>query len=173
MNRGFLVGIFFLMICCISCKEKVRETLQILIQNETDSPIHVTLYPKGDIGGLYPMCEGCGGYKKTEFTLSPHDDRSYYNWEEVVFYTNDLNIEPYTLASKAFDSIHISLPDKDNVTIKFAHKNVTGYSENIFSENSSWDFRIVDDALPDMGGRNPQKYHSYSFQILEDLIISE
>lgn len=141
----------------------MRETLQILIQNKTDGPIFITLYPKGDIGGLYPICEGCGGYIETKFDLSPLNDR-------LLFYTYDFNTEPYTLAAKAFDSIYISTVSTDKIIIKFTHEVVTGYSENIFTENATWNFKIEEDELPDMGGRHPQKCHSYSFSILEDKI---
>lgn len=175
MNRFFIsiVSIFFLITCCCtSCKEIEREELQIIIQNRTDNPIHISLYPKGDIGGLYPICDGCGGHKTTEFALNPNNNDRYY-WNEVIFTTSDLNIKPYTLAAKVFDSIYISTANKDNVIIKFTHENVIGYSENIFSENSNWDFRMLRWSEPTQFRKNPVKYHQYKFMILEDKIIIE
>ena len=162
-----------LMILCISCNktESVRETLQILIQNRTENIISITLYPKktSESGGFYPICEGCGGHNLTEFTLSPNDEK-YYDWREVIYYTTELNIQPYALATNAFDSILISIADKE---IKFTHKTVIGYSENIFSNKSTWEYQVVDDELPDMSSLNPQKYYCYIFSIMEDNLINE
>ena len=160
------IGIFLL---CISCKKNVSdsEDLEISIQNRTADIIGVTLFPKEEYtrGGFYRMSDFGGGYLLPEFNLSPNND-AWYNWDEVIFVTRDLSIKPYMLASKIFDSIHISL--KDNVTLKFTHENVTGYSENIFSENSTWDFRIER-----RYSKNPVNIHRYTFAISEDKIIIE
>jgi len=174
-NFSVLGVLFFTFFCCISCKETVREELQILIQNRTDSSIHITLYPQktaSTTSNLYPVCEGCGGHKSTNLDLYPNND-NLYNWNEVLFYTNDLNIKPHTLASKVFDSIYISSINKDDVIIKFTHKNVTGYSENIFTENSAWDFRVVERDMPDQSKKHPVRSYCYIFVVLEDKIVIE
>ena len=166
-----IVGIFFFITgCCFSCETPVHEELQILIQNRTDSPIDITLYPKGDVGGLYPVCEGCGGHGLTEFSLSPNN--GMYEWKEAIFITGDVNMKPYTLASNAFDSIHIRLANKNNITIKFTHETVTGYSENIFSEDSTWEYKIVELDRSDFRARLVNA-HCYTFLILEDKIIKK
>jgi hypothetical protein len=162
-----------LIFICISCEEEVHETLHISIQNRTESPINITLYPKAEylVGDLYRHSDHGGGHENTQFTLFPNSEDNY-DGNEVLFMSNNLNTEPYMLTGKVFDSIHVFLENKVT-TIKFTQGNVIGYTENIFSENSIWDYKIVEDFLPDMGGRNPQKYHSYRFLILEDnLIIS-
>ena len=153
--------------CCISCrcKETVNENLQVLIQNGTESTIHVRLYPKVKSGQLYPICEGCGSKKMTEFTLySP-------NWNEVIFTAGNLDIEPYTLAAKAFDSIYISFTNKNNIIIRFTPETVTGYVENIFTENSTWTFRIEEWNRHTQFCPNPQRDCRYSFIISEDKIL--
>jgi len=170
MNRFIsiiIAGISFLIACCcISCKETVYESLEIFIQNKTDSIVHVRLYPTGKpFLTLYPMCEECGGKKETEFSLSPNNER-------FLFSSSDLYVGPYTLASKAFDSIHISLANKDLI-IKFTHENVTGYSENIFIENSTWDFRIEEGDKEMVSTNEIRKFHRYRFWILKDKIIIE
>jgi len=40
----WIAGIF-IRCCCISCEETVQERLEILIQNKTDNPIYIRLYP--------------------------------------------------------------------------------------------------------------------------------
>ncbi len=170
--KKILISIAFIFLC-VSCEEEVHETVQILIQNRTESSINITLYPKAEYleGGLYRHSDGGGGYKNTEFTILPNNEGSY-DWNEVLFVSNDLNTKPHTLTKKVFDSIHVRIENSDNKII-FTKNNVIGYTGNIFSENSTWDYKIIEDELPDMGGRNPQKYHCYRFLILEDnLIIS-
>ena len=175
MNRLFFVSfvkticIFFLIACCcISCrKTTVREEVQIFILNSTDDTIHVTLYPQKTASTTpysYPVCDdgGCG-YQQTKFYL-PSNNRKY------LFISKDLSVEPYTLAVKAFDSICMSSTDK---LIEFSHENVIGYSENIFSENSTWDFSIVEDKMPTQFHTRRMISHQYSFLIIKDKIIIE
>jgi len=171
MNRVILsFFLLFLIVCCaISCRNHDSECLEILIQNRTNSLIYIDLYPKGDVGGLYPICDGCGGHKLTKFAL--HSNKSdRYEWDEVIYTTNDLNIEPYTLASKAFDSIYISMGNKDNIIIKFTHEKVTGYSVNIFSENSTWNYKVWEHDMSTSIVRTMHA-HCYTFLILEDKVV--
>ena len=152
--------------CGVSCKRKEYESLQIAIKNRTGSNIQITLYPKvSNAGGsLYPMCEGCGLNKETAYVLGPKK-REVVGWEEVIFFTQNLNVEPYILASNAFDSIYIEMNDHQ---IIFTHEDVTGYAENIFSENSNWDF-VVENS--DDKSFQINIYHQHVFLILEDKII--
>jgi len=171
-----LIIILVVISVCTSCKDKetVREELQILIQNRTDSSIHITLYPKAEYqsGKLYLQSDIGSGYNHSEYSLWSNNE-GYYNWDEVLFVSGDLSIEPHILAAKVFDSIHISSSNKDSVIIKFTHENVTGYSENLFSENSMWEFRMYESTEPDMFNRNPVKSYCYAFLILKDKMIIE
>ena len=163
--------VFLIACCCISCKETIYEKQQIVIQNRTDSLIHITLFPKGTIIGMtYLPCEGknCGG-KSMEFVLHPNNNE-YNDWNEVIFSSCDLKIDPYILASKAFDSIHISTA---NAILKFTHEKVTGYSENIFSENSTWDFDIREGYEETWFSSNPYRNYIYKFLISKDKVIIE
>lgn len=167
MNRITLACIcaFFLTVCCFtSCTEPVFETLHILIQNNTDNPVHITLYPRDESNvGSYSTSDVVVG-SRTEFDLSPDKD-------QLLCISTDLDIEPYELASMILDSIHISLPDKDNAAIKFTHERATGYLENIFTESSTWDFRINEWNLRKIFRKYPMKENCYGFAILEDKII--
>ena len=176
-----LVSISFL---CAMCKkeEEVKESLQILILNKTDNIMYVTLYPKEEYrsGKLYLKSEG-GGYQHSEFTIFPNSQN--YKWEEVLFVTGDLNIEPHTLAAKVFDSIYISsikeapkpgMPAiNDSVIIKFTHENVSGYKDNIFLENSIWEFSIYEWDAETQFIRKKHKEYCYNFLILEEKLIKE
>jgi len=156
------IGIlFFTAVCCISCKEEVYETLNIVIQNRTDSTVHVTLYPKRlHENGLYFYWEGNKSLKNPKFNIR--------SWgEEHIFVTRDLTLKPYELALREFDSIYIRTAYN---LIIFTPENVTGYAENIFSEDSTWDFEIYEDDLL----KSSYKYYienRYTFRILKDKII--
>jgi hypothetical protein len=149
----------------------VNENLQILIQNRTDSLIHITLFPKAEYlsGNLYLHSEGGSGYNSTEFSLLPNNE-GYYNWSEVLFVSGDLNIEPQILAAKVFDSIYVNSKNEDSVIMKFTHEAVTGYSENIFTKNSTWDFSI-EEADISTSTKKMVIQHCYKFVILENKII--
>jgi len=104
-----------------------------------------------------------------EFVLHPNNNE-YNDWNEVIFSSCDLKIDPYILASKAFDSIHISTA---NAILKFTHEKVTGYSENIFSENSTWDFDIREGYEETWFSSNPYRNYIYKFLISKDKVIIE
>ena len=145
-----------------SCKDKVHEELLILIENKTDSIIHINLYPKETTpsGGFYPQSDKGGIHGLCEFDLSPYD-------ESVLFYTKDLNINPHILSTKIFDSIYVNLKNTEGKIIKFTHEHVIGYSENIFKENSTWDYKIKE--WDTYTGRNSKvRDYCYSFAISED-----
>ena len=170
MNRFFFVSfvsIFFLIVCCTSCfKEIVNERVDILIHNRTDSLIHVTLYPKRTASttpDLYLMCDDGCGYQQTKFYLPSNN-------QKILFRSNDLSVEPYTLAAKAFDSIYIS---STNILIKFLHEDVTTYSENIFSENSTWNFSIEEYHARTQFTKIITWAHTYRFLILKEKIVIE
>ncbi|MDR2915875.1 MAG: hypothetical protein LBV74_13770 [Tannerella sp.] len=174
MNKIILAGIVFTGIFFLtSCKEELYEELQILIQNKTDTHMEVTLFPVVEsTPTAYPICKGCGANTESKFILLPYDDPRR-DMDRIVFSTTDLNTEPYTLALMAFDSIHICLPDKDSAVIKFTPEKATGYSENIFTENAAWDFRIINHKNRVMFGSNPVKYYCYGFAISEDKFVIE
>jgi hypothetical protein len=108
-----------------------------------------------------------GGGRDTEYALSPQEHGSY-DWSEVIYSSSNLDIQPYALAKEIFDSIYICAANKDSVIIKFTHNDVTGYSENIFSEQSTWDFETVEQNHQTQFRKNPQKYYQYRFEILKE-----
>ena len=164
-----------LLLLFAACK-KTNENLQILIQNRTDSIIHITLYPKTEYlsasGILYRLSDdGSSGSTETKFSLQPNYGSD--DWNEVIFISRNLDAKPYTLVSKVFDSVYITLPSKDNFIIKFTPENVTGYSENIFSKNSTWNFETKYIIRPTQFRTMRGADYCYYFLILEDRIIIE
>ena len=161
-----------LIFVCVSCKKELYiHTTQILIQNRTESSIRIVVYPKAEYlsGDLYLHSDIGSGSCETEFFLSPNNDE-YYNWNEVLFVSGDLNIKPYALAARVFDSIYISTTNEDYM-IKFTHETVTGYSENLFSENSTWDYEMVKRNYSENKRTITEFEHCYRFLILEDNFV--
>ena len=147
-----------------SCKEKVSENLLLLIENRTDSPIYIRLYPKKTTasGGFYPMSDRKKGVLGIlESDLSLHEDR-------VLYYSKDLTVKPYVLTSNIFDSIYVRKQNSDTI-IKFTHNSVIGYSENIFAENSIWDYKIEEWSKHTMKNSEVRDYR-YTFIISDEKI---
>lgn len=154
----------FLLICLFgSCKEKNSHQLQILLRNEVGSKIKVTLYPKDEFmaGYCYDFCSFKSGYKSTVFDIDPYK-------EEILYISDNLDIEPYALASLVFDSIHITFNNKFEPGIKFSLQKVTGYAQNLFSQNSDWTYKkrnYIDN--PAQYEITPTESDDYTFTITE------
>ena len=159
-TKIIFASLFFILIC-ISCK-KESEELQIIIENRTEYIIHVNLN-KGGVLGLYLASDLGGVHYESIFNLSPNEYKTLYT-------TGNLTIKPYELSAKIFNYIDISAIDND-VIIKFTHDTVTGYSENIFSENSTWDFKIEKSNRNTQFSKNPVKTHCYRFLISEENFV--
>jgi hypothetical protein len=158
------IGIFPLIAYyCISCSPESEE-IGILIQNRTDAEIHIKLYPNDKYFASMAtnIVHGC----RDTFSLHPYVDHKSKS-DELLFEVCTPNTEPNLLVTRAIDSICISTAN--NEIIKFMHDTVNGYSENIFSDNSTWDYAT--------GTFRQAGYkiiaHSYTFLILEDKIIIE
>lgn len=128
-KTAFLILMCFLLTSCESSYDQV----QILLKNNYNKEMYVTLYPKKEFtqGNLYSFSSIGSGYRETTFSIEPGIEQDLYT-------TDDLGVKPYVLVSMAFDSIHIALMDLSNPEIKFSADKVIGYSENLYSENSSW-----------------------------------
>ena len=149
---------------CISCTKESKNSSRILIQNRTNNTIRVIMYSKSSC--YYGGNESC--YHSDVEQLS--NKSGSVEWSEVKYVTRDLDIVPHTIVSDKYDSIYIIT--SDNIII-FTHDKVTGYSENIFDENSTWDFKMeVNDKIPAYRWQEPNMYHKHIFLILEEKIIN-
>jgi hypothetical protein len=134
---------------------------------------------------IYPNCENCPeiGQKEPVFRLSPFeerfsDDKYWTLWGEDIYYSYDINVKPYTLATNAFDSISVSMFDdtgtlNENMVLKFTHDTVIGNSQNIFSENSTWNYKMVSGSYLCKAciRKRPYICHLYIFSIYEDHFV--
>ena len=105
--------------------------MRILIKNETGSTASVTVYPKSKYVryGMYSYSDMHTIYKDTTFTADT-------KLGTELFSTDSLEMDPYYLVNKVFDSIYIKLtPGK---ILKFSPAGVVNYTENIFSDKSVW-----------------------------------
>jgi len=162
----YLAVVFMLIVCCCgSCIKEPKSFSHVLIQNRTDNTIRVVMYFKDCHGTV-----GTGRYSCLHENVEQRSNKSGgIEWSEVKYITQDLDIVPHAAVLNTFDSIHIITPD--NVII-FTHDKVTGYSENIFDENSTWYFQAeVNYDKPTYRWQEPSMYYKHIFLILEDKMI--
>ena len=156
-----LASLFLLIILACSCKEKTNYQLQIFLKNDTDSEITVTLYPKDEykVGDLYyDFCSFGGGSRNTVFNIDT-------KMEQELYISDVLDNEPYLLAKQVFDSIHITFAGKTEPGIKFSPEKVTGYPDNLYSQNSDWTYEKRQYAFITMFQTNLTESEDYIFII--------
>jgi len=163
-------GIIFLIVFCFVACNRPTNSLQILIQNQTEDTIHVRVFPTGGFWGSYPMCFGCDRRLSTTFDLCPNTFGQFGLGSRILFQSDDLRIKPYVLATQAFDSIHVHLAGR---ILRFTHETVTGYSENLFSENSTWEFKIEEQVYHFQLSSETHRFHTHTFIISDDKIIRD
>ena len=116
-----------------ACQKKHADhQLRILLRNDTDSLIRVSLYPKSKymIIRQYKYSDILGIIKDTAFVPDARLGSELY-------ITDDLSVEPHLLASNVFDSIKISY-SSGLKTMIFSPQGVTNYSRNLFTDRSAW-----------------------------------
>ena len=158
-----LISLLLLICLFCSCKEKNSHQLQILLKNDVGSKITITLYPKDEFiaGYYYDFCSFSSGYKNNVFDIETGK-------EEILYITDNLGIEPYALSAHVFDSIHITFNNKFEPGIKFSPLEVTGFPENLFSQNSNWIYKkrnYIDN--PTQYEITPTESDDYTFTITE------
>lgn|SRR3989339_1680122 len=158
-----ILPLLIVVILITSCKEKTSYRMQLLIENKTDNKIAVKLFPKSEYlhNDLYDFSDFGSGYNGTEHNIES-------NRNESLYYSENTDQKPFSLAAKIFDSIHITPFNKDKKVMKFSIDTVIGYSENLFDSISSWNYEIKDYDEPDNFNQNPVESHDYSFIISID-----
>jgi hypothetical protein len=123
----------------------------IFIRNNLDDLVNMIFYYKG-------------GNVSEETLLQPN--------RAILYRFEGYNYEPHISAKMIFDSIFIDVPDK-NISIMFTHHSVTGYSENLFSENSNWESiaATATKQTPFFSRDKVLILSDYTFYISEDKII--
>lgn len=160
-----LISISFLSILLFACKEKTSYQMQLLIENNTNNKITVELFPKPEYlhNTLYDFSDFGGGYSETIFEVEQNKNKY-----ENIYYSSNIDQEPFELAVKIFDSIHITPFNENKTVMKFSIDTVTGYSENLFDSSSNWKYEIRNYDMPDNFNRNPVESYDYTFVISPD-----
>ena len=103
------------------------------------------------------------GYNYTKFAI-------HTNSKEVFFTSKNINQQPCDLLSNVFDSIHISINNENQHVIKFSKDAVIGCPENIFTQNSIWEYDIIDDQNETQFAKNPLEVHQFTFEVSEEIL---
>ncbi|GHT32177.1 hypothetical protein FACS189434_03330 [Bacteroidia bacterium] len=158
--------VILIVLLAFSCKEKKGYEMRLLFENNTENNITVKLYPKNEYMhyDMYRTSDIGGGYNNTEFIIKTNENK-------IFFTSGNINQKPYDLTSNVFDSIFVIINTDSSHLIKFSSNIAVGYSENIFSENSIWDYRVVEEGREDMGGLHPVESHQFTFEVLVDKLV--
>lgn len=157
------LGIVFLLICLFfSCEEDTTYQMRILIKNETNSLLIVSVFPKSEYmsGHLYDFGIG-NGYRHTEIQLE-------IDSEIELFTSEDFKKKPFIMATQVFDSIRIIPFNEIKTEMIFSADTVIGYSENLYSEESVWKYEVRNFDQQTSFKRNPIESHDYIFTISEN-----
>lgn len=149
-----LIGLSF------SCKEKTTYQLRILIKNETDTNLNLSLFPNEEYldGNLYDFSDIGGGYRPATLEITP-------GLEQELYITSDLKIKPNSLAEKVFKSIQINTSNGSDTELKFSPDTVIGYTENLYKATSGWIYKVRDFNLQTQFDKNLVESHDYIFLI--------
>ena len=136
--------------------------MQINLENDTESDIEVTVYPKEEYlkETLYKISDFGGGYNQTNFVISSGSDNG-------LFITENLEIEPFELAGNIFDSIIVKLIDNSQADNIFSVDTVINYPDNLFDATSKWNYEKIEADEPDMFNKNPVVTENYTFEITD------
>jgi len=146
-----------------SCKEKTSYQLRILIKNETETSLKLSLFPKAEYlnGSLYYFSENGNGFRHTDFEIAP-------DLEQDLYTTSDLKILPNELVEKVFNSIQISPANGNEIELKFSPETVVGYTENLYKVTSDWIYELRNFDLQTQLSSHPVESHDYIFVISQD-----
>jgi len=151
----------------LGCKEETKYEMELVLSNSTENSITVELFPNSEYvhNDMYRFSDTGKGHRPSKFTIRSADNR------RELFVSENIHQQPYDLLSNVFDSIHITLNDDSQHIIKFSKDAVIGYSENIFTENSIWNYKVINDTRPTQLASNPIKVHQFTFEISVDKLI--
>lgn len=160
------IRLLVLSLCLLaSCKEKVREEMQLIVRNGTGYPMAVKMYPQFDysgVGGLYKMSDKGSGSLSTDFDLSP-------GTESILFYSKSVSQLPEALFAKVFKGIsaRVTMAAGEHY-ILIDQNGQEGYLKDPSKEKSEWVYEVRETDRPTQLKRNPVRVHSYTFIVTED-----
>lgn len=158
------LGLIILLLTLIVSCEKTTYQSRISIKNETNSVLTIKLFPKNGYYSpinMYRFSDTGSGHRDSEFQLN-------IGSEIDLFTSKNFNAKPTTIAHQIFSSIHILQSNENDAVIKFSEETVIGYAENLYSDDSLWDFELQSYDLPTQFQSNPHQCKNYTFVILQD-----
>lgn len=165
-----LVSIALLMFLMNACEKEPHISLEISIVNRTTDTISLNLLPQPKYiiyPGFYQYCDSKqdpypGPFAEVSSDLEPEGEKSLFSSENIAQ-------EPYSVATRVFESISISIHNGQK-KIYFSVDTAKGYSENLYDSTSIWDYEVLRFSEPDQFRSNPMEIHSYTFAISTDKI---
>ena len=142
----------------------LRHELRISFHSQGFDSLHTILYPKSEYleagGSLYRAGDFGGGFRHTEFTLTP----GHASQGRTLYYTDDTSTSPTDLLSRVFDSILIGYRVNSTDTFMFfSPGGFFNYRANPFTMDTAWSSEIYNTQYPDNFCENPVHVRDYSF----------
>jgi len=153
-----------------ACEKDPHISLEISIVNRTADTISLNLLPQPEYiiyPDFYQYCDSKqdpypGPFGEVSSDLEPESEKSLFSSENI-------DQEPYSVATRVFESISISIHNGQK-NIYFSVDTAIGYSENLYDSTSMWDYEVLRFSEPDQIRSNPQEIHSYTFAISTEKI---
>ena len=152
-----LVSFILFSIIFTSCRKETKY-MELWIKNDSHNELTVELFPKNEYVINYNL------YRSSDHKNSLRSLRRFKvltKRDEALFSSVNLDQMPYDLIDKIFDSIFLNI---NETTLKFSREKVIGYSENLFTDDSNWEYEV---RYHDHIGWNSAESHVFSFVITE------
>lgn len=123
---------FLFLFLIVGCNDESEQS-QVLLKNDLNVAVEVTLYPNSKYSsgdGMYKSSPIYNGSGLTNFSISA-------GAEYEIFTDHKTNLSADSVMRMVFDSIKVII---DTKTLRFTHIAVEGYKENLFISNPAWSF---------------------------------
>ncbi len=148
-----------------SCKEKMREEMQLILRNGTDYHMAIKMYPQieyASSGSTYKMSDKGSGYLSTDFNLAP-------GGRNILFYSSNINQLPEALFAKLFKGISAGVTTTEGEHhIQIDQNGQKGYLKDPSKDGAGWAYEVMETERPTQLKSNPVRVHQYTFTITED-----
>jgi hypothetical protein len=159
----YLIIILFIFSC-----EGQDHVASIHFQNKTKYDILVEMNSKPDYThyNMYKASDGGSGYYEQKFIIRANSINDSTNFEKRDLYeTANYNKLPTQILSEVFDSIRITICNRDSIEFFFSKEIHINYKSNIFNDNNIWIHNTVIKDFPTMLDDNETKFEEYIFNI--------
>jgi hypothetical protein len=123
---------FLFLFLIVGCNDESEQS-QVLLKNDLNVAVEVTLYPNSKYSsgdGMYKSSPIYNGSGLTNFSISAGS-------EYEIFTDHKTALSADSVMRMVFDSVKVVI---DTKILTFTHLAAAGYTENLFTSNPAWTF---------------------------------